>query len=299
LSSLRNTIPILFNGGAYGTYLEWALTTLSTDIPVESPITNISNSHRFSGNQLINIEGWREFVKQNQFKKFVRLHPKTKKDQSLTDTIKEILDNVEYVIHLYPDPESVLLNINNCYKKVWTDWWTTQFNSDISPEKIYQNWPIDRNTPITEVPIWIRREFLSFYLVPAWQNEVEWYYPDRCNNNRIRLVLIKDLLYNFENTILKIQSDFNLTFTKPISSILTIHNQMLSAQKAITQDQTCCQIIQSVINEYDFDWEELPLVSQSWVQWRLRNLNFEIQCDGLDIFPTNSVQLKKLLYRTI
>ena len=299
MNDLKNTIPILFNGGAYGTYLEWALTTLSTDIPVESPITDIGNSHKFFGNHLLNIDGWREFVKQNQFKKFVRLHPKTKKDQSLDDIIKEILVTTGCVIQVYPDPDSILLNINNSYKKVWSDWWATQFNTDIAPEKIYQNWPVDRATPITNVPIWVRREFLSFYLMPAWQDQVEWYYPDRCTDSRIYNILIKDLLYNFEDTLLKLQTDCQLSFIKPISSIMSVHTQMLSAQVSLHQDQICRQIIQSIIDDCYFEWDELPLVSQSWVQWRLRDLNFEIQCDGLDIFPSNSVQLNKLLYRII
>jgi hypothetical protein len=38
------------------------------------------------------------------------------------------------------------------------------------------------------------------------------------------------------------------------------------------------------------------LASESYVQWQLRNLGYEIQCHELDKFPTNSVHLKELLY---
>jgi predicted nuclease with RNAse H fold len=44
-------------------------------------------------------------------------------------------------------------------------------------------------------------------------------------------------------------------------------------------------------------WEPLPLPSEAWIQWQLRNLGYELRCHGLDMFPTNSVQLRELLYR--
>lgn len=37
--------------------------------------------------------------------------------------------------------------------------------------------------------------------------------------------------------------------------------------------------------------------SEAWIQWQLRNLGYEIQCHGLDKFPTNSVHLHELLYQ--
>jgi hypothetical protein len=43
-------------------------------------------------------------------------------------------------------------------------------------------------------------------------------------------------------------------------------------------------------------WNPLPLASEAWIQWQLRNLGWEIKCHELDIFPTNSVYLKELLY---
>jgi hypothetical protein len=298
LNTVRNTIPILYNGGAYGTYLEWVLTTLTTDVDIVAPFTQVGNSHQFNGNQLLNMDGWRRYIDSAQPAEFVRLHPKTKKEESLSDNLNSILSTVDRMIYLYPDKNSALLVINNYYSKVWTDWWMHQLNHEIDQEKIYQNWPVDKSTPIEDIPNWIKREFLSFYLVPAWLDQVEWYHLDRWQNSKCITLTVQDLLYNFESSILQIQEFCNLTFTKDPKEMLLYHTQMLQLQKYSNQDQVCQQIIQSVVDDYEIEWSELPLASQSWVQWQLRNLNFEIQCDGLDKFPTTSVQLKKLLYRT-
>ena len=296
---LRSTIPIVFNGGAYGTYLEWALTTLTTNIDIIPPFNQNGNSHQFTGYHLRDMAGWCRYVESAQPSQFVRLHPKTKKEESLSDNLNSILSSVDQMIYLYPDSDSKLLVLNNYFDKIWDSWWKHQFDTQIDPSKIYNNWPVEPTTPIDQVPTWIQREFLSFYLMPAWHDQVEWYHPNYWQNSKCITLTVRDLLYNFEASLIKIQELCNLTFTKDLKEIVLYHAQMLQLQQYLNQDLVCHQIIQSVVNNYQFAWGELPLVSQSWVQWQLRNLNFEIECDGLDIFPTNSIQLKKLLYQTI
>ena len=60
----------------------------------------------------------------------------------------------------------------------------------------------------------------------------------------------------------------------------------------------CKNIVTSTISNTPFDWadQNTTLVGESFVQWDLRNRGFEIRCDGLDTFPTNSLQLRELLY---
>jgi hypothetical protein len=111
-------------------------------------------------------------------------------------------------------------------------------------------------------------------------------------------VSIDNLLYNFENTILKIVDRSGANLVKSIDSLLLYHRQMLSLQKNINQDVLCQKIVNSIVEQEIVDWADqyLGLASESYIQWQLRNLGYEVQCDGLDMFPTNSVQLKKLLY---
>ena len=74
---------------------------------------------------------------------------------------------------------------------------------------------------------------------------------------------------------------------------------MLKNQTNIGQDALCHQIVNLTLNDLWFDLSDahFPVVSQSWVQWEFRNQGYEIQCHGLDLFPTNTIQLKKLLYK--
>jgi hypothetical protein len=292
-----STIPIIYNAGAYGTYVEWCLTTLCSTEAIQEPFNANGNSHGFQGNFLSRMPGWRDYVSASTQHKFVRLHPKTSAEESLTNNLTEILEPVPGIIYLYPDRDSMMLGVNNYLSKPWHDWWLHHFSTSIDVSKIYSNWAVN-NTPITEIPMWIRREFLSFYLMPAWYDQVEWYHLDTWTHPRSHNVLIKDLLYNFESVMTGLQQALDLDFVRPIADLLPYHEKNLQLQTHKNQDQLCKHIVDSIVNNVEFDWSDqnLPLASESYIQWQLRNLGYEIQCHELDKFPTNSVHLQELLY---
>jgi hypothetical protein len=290
------TVPILFNIGAYGTYLEWCLTSLSTSDELSSPFRANGNSHNFQGTHLDNMQGWRQYQSGPYQSKFVRFHPKNEQNHSLQDHLEEILQSVDQVIFLYPDTDSVLLNMNNWFHKVWDDWWTYLVCSEIDSAKLYQNWPINPGTAVHDIDLWIRREFLSQYLVPSWRSQVEWYFPDSWQSPKCQYILVKDLLHDFENTITSIADFLKLDVQRPISTLLPYHEQNIKLQKYIDQDKICNHIIDSILHDEVKAWNALPIVSEAWIQWKLRELGYEIRCHGLDTFPTTSVQLKELLY---
>jgi hypothetical protein len=226
---------------------------------------------------------------------FVRLHPKTHATESNNQIVAELFKTVDQVIYITPADNETVLCINNQYFKVRNNWWDFQFKYGIiDPELIYKNWPVSCTTPVSQIPTWIVREFLSFYLMPTWHSMTSW----QPNSHCIQLNIKQDIFYNFENTINRIVKQCGLLLTKPISSIMDVHSVMVAGQSYLTQDQLCNQIISSVLEQHDFDWSDqvLTLPSEVWIQWQLRNHKMEIRCDGLDIFPTNSVQLQQLLY---
>jgi hypothetical protein len=57
------------------------------------------------------------------------------------------------------------------------------------------------------------------------------------------------------------------------------------------------QIIKHTLEKQPFEWHDLNIFAESIIQRRLRDLGYEIRCDGLDIFPTNSETLANLLER--
>ena len=293
---LTDTIPIVFAAGTYGTYLEWALSTLVLGLPPTDPLTNTGNSHNFKGNHLHNMQGWHEYVTSNQPVQFVRFHPKTQQNQSLSDNLNKVLATVDRAIYIYPEESATLLSLNNSCTKVWESWWNHTFSNDLSSDVLYNNWPISRDINVNNVAKWIQREFLSHYLMPMWQAQLEWDHTKTWANPRCLVVGVNELLLQPTLTFDKIKSFCNLEYVQSLETIMPLHEKMLSMQNNLGQDQICRDIIDSVQQQTELDWNTLPLASEAWVQWQLRNLGWEIKCHGLDIFPTNSVYLKELLY---
>lgn len=292
---MKGTTAIVFNGGSYGTYLEWCLTSLTANAVIDDPLTELGNSHKFKGVHLLDINGWKNFLLTPSRTPFVRFHPKTVKEHSLSNNLDYVCETAQSVIYLYPDVDHVLLCLNNYITKIWDDYWE-RFVSTIDTEKIYQNWPVSRDTPLSEIPQWIKREFSSYYCMPSWFDSIEWYHPNTWSNNRACVVTTKELLFDFETTLYKIQQHCNLDYVKPVSSLLPIHQANLKLQLHLHQDELCKKIIDAVLNDIDLEWDPLPFGSEFWIQWELRNQGWEIQCDGLNEFPTKSLQLRKLLY---
>jgi hypothetical protein len=299
MHELSSTVPIAYHGGTYGTYLEWCLTSLTSTDQLVSPFTDLGNSHKFKKGNYFEFGIVSEFLSSHQSAKFARFHAETQQQHSISDKLDQVCDIVQHMIYIYPDRDSVLLTINNFFTKIWKNWWTDEFliTASTDAKKLYQNWSVPPNTAIQDIPVWIQREFLSLYFMPAWYDQVEWYHPDCWQNPRCCTITVRDLLNNFEKTLQKISLFCNIEYVQPVQDLLPFHEQNLKNQTYLHHDAICTGIISAVTNNQNLSWEPLSLPSESWIQWQLRNLGYEIQCHGLDKFPTNSVHLHELLYQ--
>ena len=293
----NKTIPIVFHGGTYGTYLEWALTTLTTNQDIIEPFLEKGNSHKFTGYHLGNMHGWRNYLSGEQHFPMARFHPKTTKDEDLGSNMAEISQAVDRFIYLYPDEDTLILGLHNQYTKVWSDWWLHVSTHELDLNQIYRNWPVDPATPIVEMPTWIKREFLSYYMMPMWEAQIGWGDQSHLAHENCHVIRIKDLLHDFQQTLLDVERFLGLIFVKPVESILEIHKKMLSLQTHLYIDATCKKITDSIATSTHYAWDPLSLVGEAWVQWHLRQMNYEIRCHGLDIFPCDSVKLQQLIYQ--
>jgi len=292
------TVPVIFHGGAYGTYVEWCLTTLCSDQPIQAPFTVLGNSHGFSGHHVARTcEEWTRYVESKKYHEFVRVEPKIYETQSAVEFLDQVMGSVDRALLLYPDPQSIVLNLNNVYYKTFEDFWQYYFESNPDGEQyVLQNWPVPVDTNINDIAVWIKREWLSLWFVPWWLDMLEWYLPDRWKSDHCQLILLHDLLYNFESTMQRLVDFLQLKIQRPVQELVPYHKQNLQLQKYLGQDQICNAVVDCTLQSKYYEWAPLPLPSEAWVQWRLRTLGWEIQCDGLDTFPTNSVQLKELIY---
>ena len=291
------TVGIAYSPGCYGTYLEWCLTMLTSTDEISTPFSSNGNSHKFCGNMFRFSFDETEISNYVKNLDIFRCHPKHDKKQSLSHNLTNLCNTTQSLIHLYPDKSSVLLCINNIQSKIYDDWWIAMFDiHGVDQDKIYKNWPVDPNYKINQVPRWVQREFLSFYLMPAWFNTNEWYHPDSWQHEKCLVITIHELLWDFENTLVRCRNFCGLKYNKSIEDLLPFHQQNLQNQQHLDEDAVCNQIINSVISNKSFFWSSRSLASEAWIQWQLRNLGYEVQCHELDTFPTNSVHLRELIY---
>jgi hypothetical protein len=148
---------------------------------------------------------------------------------------------------------------------------------------------------MNQLPRWIIREFLSFYLVPAWRDQVQWYLPDDWHHPRCLVIYTEDILYDPKVTLERIRDFCSLRFVRDIESLIPFHHEMLSLQTLLSEDRLLGAILESLTVQDDkhFSWSPLSLTSESWLQWALRQQGIELACDGLNDLPTNAENLKK------
>lgn len=301
---INKSLIIFYHGGSYGTYVRWLCETLFTDIEIASPFTEsgptTGNSHSF--NQKYTITSMYKKVEKlrnnlnNLSSPFIFAHPKNDKYTSVSEEVNNVIDNGYSSIFLYPDKKYKLLALNNWYQKVKQDWWLWQSQENNIAYNLYNNWPVDKKTKFNNISPWIKREFLSFYLLPAWEDQVEWYFPDNYSNDNCQFVSFSTLFDNTRDLLDILESSVSLSMTRNFDSIMGYHKQMLSLQQNKTQDFVYNSIIDALQNNSFFEWQtdDLTLVTEACIQHYLRNTGIELKCDGLNQFPTNTNDLKRV-----
>lgn len=107
----------------------------------------------------------------------------------------------------------------------------------------------------------------------------------------------QDLMQDTKKTVQKILSWCNLT---PKPGLDKFIDEYVSKQTYILDEYNKIEnAVDCVVNNRDYHWDRLSPVGEAMIQTKLRDHGLEIQCHGLDTFPTSSVELKKLTYPSI
>lgn len=298
---MKNTLLIVYNGGAYGTYLEWVLRTLLSLGDIVSPFTSLGNSHAAKGGKhLGDFEGFQKYIESSDNFVTARLHPKTKSTDSIQANMDFFLDYATHVILLYPDRSHELMAVCNYMTKIWSGDTYDGAMAYMAPEDIYKNYDIASGTDLRSIPAWIRREHMSFNLFDSWHDQVEWYLPDQWHDARAMIITTKELFEDFENMLVRIQDFWGKSYQRSISDMLPWHHRMLALQPHTGKDQLCADILNSVLDDHGDQQEfgDICMVSQALVQYQLRMQGYELRCDGLNEFPTDTHTLKSFIYRS-
>lgn len=139
---------------------------------------------------------------------------------------------------------------------------------------------------------WEWREWFSLFYVD-WVSE--WQISEKQVPESFLKIKNTNILFDTEETFYKIIDFCKLT---PKHGIKQFANEWQRFQQYIIDEFVLIdQIINHTLKHVDFSWNTLSVVSEAIVQQKLRSLNYEIQCDGLNIFPTDAKSLYSLLIK--
>ena len=152
----------------------------------------------------------------------------------------------------------------------------------INWNKNYQHW--------SQMQFWELREWLSLFY-PHWVQE--WIESQYQVSDIFLKIQNTELLYNTKDTLIDIINFVGLTINKSLDNFITEWQQ--KQQYIVAEFDTLDQIVFNTLAKKDYKWKPLCIVSEAIIQQRLRSKNFEIRCDGLNTFPTESKTLYSLL----
>lgn len=137
---------------------------------------------------------------------------------------------------------------------------------------------------------WEMREWLSLFY-PKWIQK--WVDSRNQIDNTFLKISNKEILENTPGTLSKIFDFCNLTPTQGLSTFLT--KWRAAQQYVLDEHALILQIVDAVERNVQIQWQPLNLAAEAIIQQRLRALGYEIRCDGLNAFPTDSETLYNLL----
>jgi hypothetical protein len=204
------------------------------------------------------------------------------------DDIVTILPCVDHRIDYYNN------QFDKHAKKALIKYITSQLPSIEIAQKLNQGWGYS-NKFSSNTPTWILREFFSLWIVDCIKDgySVEKY---KNVNSKIQITT-QDIFLNFPTVLSNICKELNLLINIDNDSITKNHKKFLNLQKYHNSQLKCQQWVNDTINnEYSLNPCQ-TIFDESFVQHLLRESGFELKCDGLNIFPANSIDMKKLTYK--
>ncbi len=147
-------------------------------------------------------------------------------------------------------------------------------------EQKFQRWP--------DVTTWATREWISFWIV----NNIKAAYSILPHAH----IIANDLFNNDLNIFPKIINRLGLTVTVDDATMKYNQSNWIAKQRYHNSQHRCNRWVQDIVNGINSVSPCQTILDEAYVQHCLREQGYEIRCDGLDIFPTNSSDLRELIY---
>jgi hypothetical protein len=302
---------IFYFAGCYGTFVEWVCNYLlgNTDIIKFNPN---GNSHQFSGNLLFPKDRLFEHIQSEKINQFSRCSSPFLFAFDKTDNYARMLQrDVDFlkihfkkVLYITFDHESLLFYENNRLDKI-----PSMISNNI--EKIRSEIDFETLSPefktniqrwgkesIQDFDIWELRELLAMNWFEKKAEQISAFKTLSLDNKDVEFVSISSLRDDFIGTIINIAEFFDIKPTESdITNLKKIYLDWVILQTNIDKDARCDEIIKNIISGKHDDWsnDRLSLIDEAYIQKRLLENKIEIRCFNLNVFPTNSTDLRELL----
>jgi len=206
----------------------------------------------------------------------------------------EFVGDKKIMIRINSTKESEIVCINRFLKinqlddqGDWKKFWKLIWPTNDAP-----GWSNKYKT-ISEMPRSEVREWAS--LVIDWHLNY-WVESTNINDNNWLTINAMDIINNFDQVILDITNYCGLTLKTNWRDNPVI-NMWLQKQKEIISNYLIInQIVDYSIRNKEFKWAN-NFMMEILIQKKLRDQGYEIKCDGLEEFPTDSMELHKLLWK--
>lgn len=316
---------IAYQPGCYGNWVHWVLTYLSdlkdglADKP-NLPFSLNGDAHEWSSGN--NSHLWPAdndhstyFTSVVKDDNIYRIHPFVKNSKSVIDNIKWIINTLGKTVYLHTDIESIIWILNARTDKIYDAkngplkyYFSKKFlNDGIGSEDfefIYKNhretleqWPKEFDDQgILER--WIIREYLSVVMYDAVYENLTIDQNEEIMKLDLLAINVVDLRDNFSETIRKIAKYLDIDANLDEKVLSNLYNEWQATQIHFFKDKLLHDIIEATVNDLPMSWSNLTLVDEAVIQYLLRKRKFEIKCYGLNKFPSNTKQLRELIYAT-
>lgn len=257
-------VTILHKPGTYGHYLGQFVLEMITGNPTKYTVDSRGSMHNFrfaeARSKIINIAHSPDYVRS------------------------------DLVIAIDPDPMHAVdylsnqLSKNFGYRLRWH--FEELFGGGVIEEKVRDNYGIEVEK-FDDIPRWTLREITS-YCIPDLTNDLT--QPFKIDGLHVSAT---EIITNFNSVLDQVASYLGLDSIQPNADIC---NDYLQKQVFFNSQQRCKEWVEQVINRQQADAPILTLFEESYIQHLLREKGFELQCSGLDQFPSNTTDLRKVIY---
>lgn len=290
-------IVICFPAGGFGHTIEYSIKHFSQEHgPIENlnPLMSTGSMHNylFENHVIEYNESILKAIDRDRILSIVYPTHSIENYQLSTDNsfkyINSYLTNKDKVIFVYcKSLRSAELLTSMAYEKIDNN--TLMALIDLKCAKAWD----PEIKKVTDLEIWQLRELLSM----QFNNKIDAFLDvDQHIKKHWFSVTPEEIIQDLSGFIDKAISYIGWS-RNSIDSSVFVSKWRAKQDKIIARQNVIDDIINNTLSDSEMVWDKLSLIDECHIQTRLLRQGYEIKCDGLNIFPTASKQLRNLLIK--